>query len=48
VLFGAPRWAMAGVLNLLETRHGGVGPYLRGPGGMGEAALAALRTNLLA
>jgi len=47
-LFGAPRWAMAGALDLLDTRYGGVGPYLRGPGGMGEAALAALRTNLLA
>lgn len=46
-LLGTPRWAMAEALTVLDEEYGGVDAYLRGPAGMDEASVDALRATLL-
>ena len=46
-LMSTPRWAMAQALRELDQEHGGIRPYLLGPGGMKRQTLSALRANLV-
>jgi protein-tyrosine phosphatase len=46
-LLGAPRWAMAEALSVLDDEHGGIEAYLRGPAPMGTDMLDALRRLLV-
>jgi protein-tyrosine phosphatase len=45
-LLGTPRWAMVEALAVLDEDYGGIDAYLRGPAGMNEESVAALRTTL--
>ena len=47
-MLSTPRWAMAAALERLDDDHGGVEPYLRGPGRMAERSIERLRARLLA
>ncbi len=44
---GAPRWTMAGALQELDDRYGGIDGYLTGPAGMTVATLEQLRSALV-
>ena len=46
-VLGCPRWAMAGALEELDDRYGGIDAYLTGPAGMAPATLERLRGALL-
>jgi protein-tyrosine phosphatase len=46
-LLGAPRWAMAEALAVLDHEHGGIEAYLRGPSAMTPERLDLLRHELL-
>jgi protein-tyrosine phosphatase len=46
VVLGAPRWAMAEALQVLDERHGGVEAYLTGPAGLPATTLHRLRELL--
>ncbi|MHB8457897.1 MAG: tyrosine-protein phosphatase [Acidimicrobiales bacterium] len=46
-VLSAPRAAMAGALDELDDRYGGIESYLAGPAGMTEETLIALRDNLV-
>ncbi|MHB8437326.1 MAG: tyrosine-protein phosphatase, partial [Acidimicrobiales bacterium] len=46
-VLSAPRAAMAGALDELDDRYGGIESYLAGPAGMNEETLIALRDNLV-
>ena len=43
----APRWAMAGALEALDSVHGGLEAYLLGPAGLTPSDLEALRDRLV-
>ncbi len=44
--FGAPRWAMAEALDVLDKDYGGVQAYLSGPAGMEPSAVLGLKKAL--
>lgn len=46
-ILGAPRWAMAEALEVLDGMHGGIDAYLLGRGRMAPRALADLRERLI-
>jgi protein-tyrosine phosphatase len=46
VVLGAPRWAMAEALDVLDEQHGGIEAYLTGPAGLSVATLERLRDGL--
>jgi len=46
-MIGAPRWAMADTLTLLDHEYGGVETYLQGPAGLASDDLTALRNRLV-
>ncbi len=46
VVLGAPRWAMAEALQVLDDRHGGIEAYLSGPAGLSTPTVQRLRDLL--
>jgi protein-tyrosine phosphatase len=44
----APRWAMEGALDTIESTYGGIDSYLTGPAGMAAATVEQLRRALVA
>jgi hypothetical protein len=46
-MLDAPRWPMAGALQALDTRYGGIDSYLVGHGGMTKTAIDSLRHRLI-
>ena len=46
-MLGAPRWAMADALELLDSTYGGIESYLSGPCHLTESALRFLRETLV-
>lgn len=45
-VLGAPRWAMEEAMSALDTEYGGIEAFLKGPAGMTDAQLVALRAAL--
>ncbi|MGH3478181.1 MAG: tyrosine-protein phosphatase, partial [Nocardioidaceae bacterium] len=46
-LLSTPRWALAEALDLIDSDHGGVEAYLRGPAGLHDQALDDLQNRFL-
>jgi Tyrosine phosphatase family len=46
-LLSTPRWALADAPDPMDSDHGGVEDYLRGPAGLSDQVLDDLRHRLL-